>query len=209
MRTWLLLAALLLAPTVSAAGEEDLSRLILLDRLYSVVAPTDWHYDIDEETGTVAFTNREGSLDHLLVTVPNPNVKGELKKCVAAYLDLFKSVYKTDAEVLITEGGDFGGYPSLTVGFAAPNREEAMYMGIASAVDIKGFGVTFFAVSTADDYDAFMDTASGVIDSYTVNEGIMRARARQLAALGDILDERLAASVGGPVKEKATGSDTK
>lgn len=206
-RTWVFMLLLFLAPVQALPAEEasseaaatdddtSLSRLILMDRLYSVVMPTNWHYDIDAHTGSVTFFEQEGSPNHLLITIPNPNIKGEIQDAVAKYLDYFRATYKMDVETLVTDASVYGDYPSYTVGFAAPNSEEATYTGIINAIDIKGYGVVFMAISSTDEYDAFMEAASGIMDSYSVNEGIMRSRARQLAAFGDVLAQHLDAAL--------------
>lgn len=169
MRGLLMMAVLLAAACLGRAAEDgadELIRVPLLDGMYTVEAPGDWHLEVSGDDFTATFQEAPGADGTLVIAPPNPvvdDIAEYNKMSVESLLHVFGN-----GEITDENDRKAGRYPASTHMFEF-KVEDSPFVGWARTVDIDGYAVQTMAVASPAKYVAFMEKAGAIADSYVID----------------------------------------
>lgn len=213
MRTLLTVAVVILISCCRAnAGDEadDLVRVPVLDGVYTVEAPGDWHLEVSGDDFTATFSEAPGADGTLVIAPPNPVVDDVREYTNMSIQGLFKAF--GNGEIMEENDRNIGKFAAYTAMFGF-KVEDNPFMGWARTVDLDGFAVQTIAIVSAKKYVAFMQKAGDIADSFELDVDEAEAFLPELKRVGrkayDDLEKNLMQKGGIPKPAEAKDDKTK
>lgn len=181
------LAALLLAMMtgIAAAADgrkgDDVVRVPVLDGIYSVEAPGEWHVEVSGKDYTATFSEEPGSDGTLVIAPPNPMVEDIEEYTRLSIEGLFRAFGNGDIDE--ENHDEVGGYPAYTAIFLFKAGDEP-FIGWARTIDIEEYAVQAISLTSAKNYVEFMQRAGDIVDSYELDLDEARANSVVLRRIG-------------------------
>lgn len=153
---------------IAYAGDavEEVVRVPVLDGIYSVEAPGDWHLEISGEDFTATFSEDIGTDGTLVIAPPNPVVDDVTEYTQMSIKGLF-NVFD-NGEITEESERNIGKFPSYTASFSFKAQDEP-FKGWARTVELDGYAVQAIAVVSAKKAEAFMKKALAIANSYELD----------------------------------------
>ncbi len=181
------LAAFLFCVCVARAA--DTARIPLLNGIYSLEAPTDWHVEQEPEGQSVMFSPEQGASQMVVVTAPNITVGDDYAEYAGIQIGiLFKLM--GGGKVTAEEKGETDGFPSVAFSFSIPSGDSTIE-GRANVVDFDGAAVLFIAICPADQLDEFLPAAGDIIDSYQLHPEAIEENKQVLADVAEKINQEI------------------
>lgn len=150
----------------SGDAVEDVVRVPILDGIYSVDAPGDWHLEISGDDFTATFSEKPGADGTLVIAPPNPVVDDVKEYTQMSIEGLFNAF--DNGEIIEESEKKLGRYPSYTATFSFKSRDSA-FKGWARTVELDGYAVQAIMVVSAGKFDTFAETARSIANSYELD----------------------------------------
>lgn len=198
----MILAAILILTSISfrafaAEGVAETIRVPVLDGVYSVEAPEEWHLEISGEDFTATFKERPDGDAALVIAPPNPvvdDIAEFTKMAVQGVFNAFDS-----GEFKDEDDKNIGKFPAYATTFTF-KVGDAEFSGWARTIDFDGFAVQTMAASKNP---AFMEAALQIADSYVLDMDEADLLMPQLKRLGRRAYDEIEKNAQKPEKEKA------
>lgn len=188
MRTFILAVVLTAASLCSyASGEEsaavtlNLVRVPILNGIYSVEAPSNWHLEISGDDLTATFAEEPDADGTLIISAPNPavaDIKQYTQQAAKALLDGFGN-----GEIVQEKEEEIDGFPVYTLWFAF-KVDETEFLGWGRTIDFDGVAVQAMTLSTASQFVPYMQIAGPIVDSYELDADMVEENTELLEQIG-------------------------
>ena len=186
MRKFFLLMTFFALIAASALAGQT-TRVELLNGVYSVIAPNNWHVEEADNGAFVAFSPTGGSPMSVLFTAPNPTVEGEIAEYAGVIMGvLFNSL--GGGQVTYEEETDLDGHPAIMFHFTIADE---LAGGLAIVCDIEGYAVLTIALAPTEDLEEFLETAVPIMASLEIDLDEAEDNRDLLESLAESLLEEL------------------
>lgn len=150
----------------SGDAVEDVVRVPVLDGIYTVEAPGDWHLEISGDDFTATFSEKPGADGTLVIAPPNPivdDVKDYTQMSIEGLFNAFGN-----GEISEENERNVGKFPAYTAVFSFKSGDNP-FKGWARTVELDGYAVQAIFVVSEARYDAFMEKARSIANSYELD----------------------------------------
>lgn len=202
MRTFILAILLSLASVCASAGDEatdatnlNLVRVPILNGIYTIEAPSEWHLEISGDDLTATFAEEPDADGTLIISAPNPavkDIKEYMRQAAGSLLESFGN-----GEIVQDEEKEIDGFRAYTVWFSL-RANETDFLGWGRTIDFDGVAVQAMTLSTGGKFNSYMQIAEPIFDSYELDVEMVEENIDLLREIG----RKVLKSLNVPAKEE-------
>lgn len=187
MRRIILAVLMAMAVGTAFAAEEkkdnplDLTRVPILDGIYSVEAPGDWHMEVSGDDLTATFAEEPDADGTLVIAAPNPAVK-DIKEYTQLAAGALMRAFG-NGEIVQEKRDEIDGFPAYTLWFAF-KTDDVEFLGWGRTIDVDGIAIQAMTLSTAKNFVPYMQIAGPIFDSYELDADMVSENIDLLEQVG-------------------------